>query len=257
MSENEKELTQETEEISAKPEKEPHKLILILAPIALLAGSFFLVRTAMDKVVANAMEAFKTSEGSMTETAYDKAIEAFKLMVSEETYSASSITITPVRQQERVEVYRVPAEEYVIEKKDDNPYGITSWMRMSGTGIYTVDLSLSEFIVDSQNSIVTVIIPELQLEYDMGEGKENIDQLLFRQDIPMPADTDETKAAQQIEERMIHTGRRTIRDVIKKDEEYTDKAKEAASSIITSLIESLNPDREIHVIVEFAEDEED
>ena len=239
-------------------EKEPHKIILLLAPIALLIASFFLVRTAMDKVVANAMDAFKASEDEMTSTTYENASEIYKVM-ADEGHPANKRTITmgALKQAEKLEVYRIPVTEFITETKENNAYGITEWIRMDATAIYNVNLSLSDYIIDAERDIVTVIIPRFELEYDFGEGDENIEKLLFRQEGELPVDTDLSEAQTSVDEKIARLARSKIRDKIKNSQEYHDSAKKAAEQIAAAMIQSLNPEHDLHVIVEFADEEED
>ena len=232
-------------------EKEPHKLILILAPIALLIASFFLVRTAMDKVLVNAMDAFKASEDEMTAQTYENAAELYK--AAADKTKLRTITPGPLKQQEKIEVYRIPAEQFIVENKGDNEYGITSWIALKETAVYTANPSLSDFIVDEEREIITIRIPKLEVEFI--EDEENIEKLFERQDGEVQNDTDPDEAKRIIEERMTGRGRMSILEAIHNNDDYTDAAKEAAEQIFTGLLKSLNPDHDLHVVVKIGEED--
>lgn len=230
-------------------------LLLVLVPIFLLAASFFLVNTAMSKAMTAAWDSYKDTEDTVADATYTTIYDWFYKKAEEKHHvsNRTSITLGTMKKESKLEVFRVPDTEFVIENKDDNKYGITSWIKVKGTGIFTINLNLSEFIVDNERNIVTIRIPRLELEYDMGNGDKNLEKLLYKQDLHLPTFTNETKAGEEIQLRMIEEGRRRIREEIKTKPSYYFSAQEAAQDVLSNLIKSLNPDREIKVIVEFAE----
>ena len=230
-------------------------LLLILAPIFLLAASFFLVNTAMSKAMTSAWDSYKNTEATVSDTTYTAIYDWFKKKAEEDHHvsNRTSITLGTMKKEAKLEVLRVPDTEFVIENKENNKYGITSWLKVKGTGIFTINLNLSDFIVDNERNIVTIRIPRLELEYDMGNGDKNLEKLLYKQDLHLPTFTNETKAGEEIQLRMIEEGRKRIREEIKTKPAYYFSAQEAAQEVLSNLIKSLNPERDIKVIVEFAE----
>jgi hypothetical protein len=239
---------------NSEQRKDPHKLILILAPFLLLAASFFLVRKAMDEVLVNAMDAFKASEDEMTSSTYENASEIYQAAaMAAELPAQRTITAGALKQAEKIEVFRVPVSETVTENKEDNEYGITSWLRLEETAVYTVNPSLSDIIIDEERGIVTLRISRLELELD--EEEENVEKLLFRQETGIENDTDPSEAAALTEEKMIRSGRTKMLDQIRNNDTYTQSAKQAAEQICTALIRGMNPDRDLHVVVKIGEED--
>ena len=239
---------------NSEQKRDTHKLILIIAPFLLLAASFFLVRTAMDKVLVNAMDAFKASEDEMTSSTYENASEIYAAAaMAAELPAQRTITAGALKQAEKIVVFRVPASETVIENKEDNEYGITSWLRLEETAVYTVSPSLSDIIIDEERGIVTLRISRLELELD--EEEENVEKLLLRQETGIETDTDPAEAAALTEEKMIKAGRTVILDHIRNNEAYTQSAEQAAEQIFTALIRGMNPDRDLHVVIKIGEED--
>ena len=239
---------------NSEQKKDIHKLILIIAPFLLLAASFFLVRKAMDKVLVNAMDAFKASEDEMTSSTYENASEIYQAAaMAAELPAQRTITAGALKQAEKIEVFRVPVSETVTENKEDNEYGITSWLRLEETAVYTVNPSLSDIIIDEERGIVTLRISRLELELD--EEEENVEKLLFRQETGIENDTDPSEAAALTEEKMIRSGRTKMLDQIRNNDTYTQSAKQAAEQICTALIRGMNPDRDLHVVVKIGEED--
>lgn len=177
------------------------------------------------------------------QTAFDRA---------EAWYHVSNhvlLSVEGVREVSRLEVLTVNGSEFVIKNADeDDP--TTSWLEVKGVGVFTVDLSSGEFIVDNERHYILVRVPkpmltECKIE---GTGKQFFDDGRFFSN----GSVDEGVRLSQAQ---LSEGRMKLEDSMKKSRVFYDASMEAAVRSIDLLVHEWNPDvQDLHVEVEFIED---
>lgn len=159
-----------------------------------------------------------------------------------------SISLEGVRETSNLEILRVSDTEYVIEKAENNAQNIESWIRIDGTGIFTVDLSLGEFITDSEQKYVLARVPAPVLT----DVKNDVPQLIFsRNDFW----NDSYEAGESLTREQIAKGEAALRNKMTTNQFFRESADQAAKQFISSFIKKLNPDiPDLIVDVEFLDE---
>lgn len=231
-------------------------IILLLLVIAAVVFSATTHGNSLQKGVTAAAAAYDEKIPAAAEDAYNMFYES-NYEMAEEKYHVSnevSITLGEVKEIAKLEVLEVSMTEYVIADPDDNEAKIAAWLEVPGTGVYTVDLSVAEYLVDSVRNKVTVRIPTPVLEdvrLDENGVKllhfENTDQCWFFGIGNDDARTGAELYRQQRLEAYVNISARFMSDT-----EYIDTAKRSAEKIITHLIKEFNHEiPELEIVVEF------
>ena len=82
--------------------------------------------------------------------------------ISEEAHHVSNdvaISISAVKEKSNLEVLKVSDVVYIITDSEDTKSGTTSWLKVNGTGVFTVNLTAAEYLVDNYRHYVLVRIP--------------------------------------------------------------------------------------------------
>ena len=159
-----------------------------------------------------------------------------------------SISLEGVQETSKLEVLRVSDTEYVIEKAENNAQNIESWIRIDGTGIFTVDLSLGEFITDSEQKYVLARVPAPVLT----DVKNDVPQLIFsRNDFW----NESYAAGEDLTREQITKGEAALRNKMTTNQFFRESADQAAKQFISSFVKKLNPDiPDLTVDVEFLDE---
>lgn len=185
----------------------------------------------------------KEAYNDIYQTAFEKAEAANH--VSNHVF----ISIGDVQEIARLEVLEVQGSEFVV-KNAEGKDKITSWLEVYGTGVFTVDLSMGEFIADSERAYVLVRVPKPALtEVKLtGTGKQfwKDDRILRNGSV---------QEGVKLSQEQRNEGKMKLEDSIRKNGRFHEESKKAAIRIITSLVQEWNPNiPELQVEVEFMED---
>lgn len=224
--------------------KSPHqkqKAIQILTPAILLCTIIFafLGRGRMVDAYANAEQSTYTA---FYKTAYD---------IAEARNHVSNyvvISVDGAHEVSRLEVLTVNGSEFVIKKADEKDK-TTSWIKVQGTGVFTVDLSAGEFITDSQRHHVLVRVPKPMLTECKisGTGKH------FFKNGRMLSNGSVADGVRLSQEQMSE-GRLKLEDSMKQSRIFHEEAQNGAIRAIESLVQQWNPTiPDLQVTVEFIE----
>ena len=213
------------------------------ATILLIAGIVFLVvmsgvifRSVINTGVKSAKHNYdKAKEESRDEakekasqTAYEYAIK--KYQATNEVY----ISVTEIKETANLQVLSV-IERDVAKQTEEEKDKIEYWILYEGIGTYTINLQISEFIVDQERHYVSVRIPrpELTVTYGEGEIKLNTQKGLFDRS---------SKEGFDIYKKAQARAQSTIREKIENNKEYTRMAEEQAKEQLEKLIRLFNND---------------
>lgn len=159
-----------------------------------------------------------------------------------------SISVDGVREVSNLEVLTVDSSEFIIKDAYQNDKTV-SWLEVKGTGVFTVDLSAGEFIVDSKRKYVLVKVPKPVLSKCKvsGTGKSyfNNTSILSNGSV---AD------GVQLTQTQLSEGRIKLEDSMKQSRRFHDAAMESSIHTIESLIQQWNPNiPDLQIEVEFIE----
>lgn len=217
------------------------EVILIVTIIAFVLIRGLWVKYALSSAVSAYSDSLKLQREETYQTFYDTSFD-----IAEKKYhivNEVKISVEDVRETAELEVLQVSDIEYVFNKGNTQ-----IWTAVKGHGVYTVNLSLGEFLVDNVRQYVLVRIPYpklstagLDYEYESylfengifnGNTKDGVDKA--REDL---------KAAQnQLQAKLVS------------NQFYYETAQKSAEDIIRSLVMSCNPSvADLVVKVEFVE----
>ena len=159
------------------------------------------------------------------------------------------IDIENVRQIMNLEVLKVFDTEYILQDKKDNNEGITGWLKVKGTSIFTTDLQAAEFIVDNQREYVLVRVPG---------PKPSIPSIDYSTD-PLILLIDEGKAKNYkfwndwLDVKLKEASEQ-MNEEISNNQDYYRSARSSAELMISNLVLACNPQVEnLKVEVEFTD----
>lgn len=158
-----------------------------------------------------------------------------------------TINVEDIKNICRLEVLSVSDTEFIIKNADDDSE-IYSWLEVRGIGIFTIDLSVSEFITDAERQYVLVNIPKPALTECTVEAtgkhfwKNNS---IFNGSI-----SDGIKLSQE----QLSEGRLLLEESIKRNRRFYESAKKSAENMVEFRVRQWNPDLpDLQVEVNFIE----
>lgn len=238
-------LPSDTSDVKKKKDRKLFIRLFLPALLAILGVLFFL--QSLKVLTTATASSFSTELEREKEDTYRDIYQwAFEQAERENhVMNMVSISLEGIQETSKLEVLRVSDTEYVIEKAESNAQKIESWIRIDGTGIFTVDLSLGEFITDSEQKYVLARVPAPVLS----DVKNNVPQLIFsRNDFW----NESYEAGEDLTREQIAKGEAALRNKMTTNQFFRESADQAAKHFISSIIKKLNPDiPDLTVDVEF------
>lgn len=227
--------------------KRPVKAIIFLMifNVFLIGISGYLLSQAGKAAVSGIEEAYGSRYQEVLEnTAQEYYNWAFRI-AEEENHSSSRVTISigDIQEEARLEVLRVSDVEFIVHDEDD----FKRWLAVPGDGVFTVDMTESEFLIDDVRQMVIVRLPEPRLTSDRIESKD-----IEIYDLEKGGSNGNYSTGISAAEKDIAEGREKIRNEFLSNQEYLLSAEQSAELIIKNFILSLNPNaEELKIVVEF------
>ncbi len=143
------------------------KVLAVILIIICLAGSgllFFLFGTNAKN---SCKESFATAYDEAKRKTYDqfkqKAFDYFE--AKNHVSNQATLTIGNIKEENSLEVLSVSDSWVKISEPDKDEDKTTRWVEFNATGVYTVDMSVSEFIIDDYNNYILVKLKTPQLSH--------------------------------------------------------------------------------------------
>lgn len=214
-------------------------VFMILASIVL----FFIGMRRMEK-------AYQAADQDTYDRFYQVAFDHTEAQNHVSNYAV--ISIEGLQEVSRLEVLSVTGSEFVIKDADEDDKTV-SWLEVQGRGVFTVDLSISEYLVDRERRSVFIKIPKPVLTGCTvnGTGKHfwNDGGVFYNFFKGSVADGIRLSQAQMGE------GRTKLEDSMRKSRTFNEASHKAAINMITELVHQWNPNvPDLRVDVEFMED---
>lgn len=127
--------------------------------------------------------------------------------------------------------------EYIIQEGNKSNNGITSWLEVPGEGVFTVDLQVSEFIIDNKHHYILARIPNPVLSECRVLYQDAV-QLEYKNDIF----NDSIKVGEDLARMQFKEAYMRIMTEFTSNPNFFDSARSAAETIVVNLIKSFNPD---------------
>ena len=155
-----------------------------------------------------------------------------------------TVTLEGIREKSDLEVLQVESSYIYVSENGSKKI----WYSIPGSGSFTIDMRMAEFIVDEERRQVHVIAPPPAItKFD--ERVEDIKELFYKNtDIGNGSTQEGTRIAQQM---MYKAHNQMVKD-LEMNWSYFQAAEDSATRLITNTIKALNPSLpDIQVIVEF------
>lgn len=226
-------------------------IILLLLLSVIVIASIYVVRYSIANGVSTAKDSFSTSfEAAKDETYSQYHDMAFQYSEAEHHVSNDvTITIRAVKEKSALEVLRISDVVYIIDDGEETKSGTTSWLKVSGTGVFTVNLSAAEYVVDNERHYVLVRVPRPELD-SSNISIDNFEALYFSENTWSSSNS--VKSGEDLARNQLSEAKQNIQEDFEANEQYSKLAEASATSMLAALIRGINPDVEdLEVEVEF------
>lgn len=227
-----------------KPPIHINKNILFL--VFMIFGSILIFFLGMGRMKNAYQNADQNAYNGIYQTAFDIA--------ENHNHVSNNATIFVEGSQEvsRLEVLTVSGSEFVIKNAGSNDKTV-SWLEVQGTGVFTVDLSAGEFIVDKERQAVLVKVPKPVLTECAvtGTGKRfwNNGGVFYNYFKGSVAE------GVRLSQDQMSEGRMKLETSMRQSRIFNDASKEAAKNMIKSLVQQWNPNvPDLQIEVQFFEE---
>ena len=180
------------------------------------------------------------TEKQVRQNAYEKTYG-----MTEAAYHVSNqvnISIEGIREKADLEVLAVDTKYIYIH--EGNP---KVWYEIPATGYFTVDLAMSEFIIDNNRMHVLAKIPDPTIK-NITEDYNNVNQLLFKDGVFNGS----IQQGEDLARQMYLEAHNTMLKELSLNAYYFSAAQSAAEKLIVNMIKALNPDlQSMTVDIEF------
>ncbi len=241
-------------------------LFYYIGCILLVAVCAGLGAVTVAKLTTGAYKTFSKTAEAVSEDVkgkfYDLAYE-----FAESTYHVSNqatITIDDVQEISKLEVLQVRDVTYITNSdeesavlknildslKDKIKGDYVCWLKVPGTAVFTVDMTLSEFIVDYERAYILIRIPnpdisEFTIDYKDVEVLWSEDEGLFDHSVSVGVETAQS---------MLQDAESKLWNEMLSNQRFYQSARNAAETILTNLVKEFNADVEdLTVVIEFIE----
>lgn len=252
-----KEITEEAidelEDVIKKKSKKSHKqakskkttlimvaitVLLFLLCIILLVISFTIKTDATRTAYINTKTEFENAAyEEMGKTLYN---------LGEQRYHTSNkigISIDGIKKVYSLETLEVTEIDYYIHSGDKDIKS-EAWYKIIGTGVFTINMSLAEIIVDEERNYILIRVPEPTINSD--DFNVTVQEFHFEANI-----FEGVASGEGIAEKAEKEGYKNIKAKILSNQDYFNCAKNSAESQLIDLAKKCNPNLDVEVAVEF------
>ena len=226
--------------------------ILFVLVICLLAiFSVVIVRYSISKGVSTATDAFQEAFNESKNDTYAKFKDAaYKLSESGHHVSNKvAISIHAVKEKADLNVLKVSDVVYIIDDKNETKDGTTSWLKVSGAGEFSVNLTEAEYVVDNARQYVLVRVPRPVID-SRKIRIENAESLHFEENKWSRGNS--VKSGEELARDQLSEAKQRIQEDFEANEQYSKLAESSTQSMLAALIKGINPDvKDLQVEVEF------
>ena len=164
--------------------------------------------------------------------------------------NSGTISVESVQEKAELEVLKVSDVEYITNNKSEDK--VTSWLEVPGNGVFTVDLSLSEFVVDDARHYVLVRVPKPEIQAENIEIDTQKVKILAYENNHWVFDNGSVEEGEKLVLNQLSEAQTKIQEDIQSNERYFEIAQTSARNNIKQLIKSLNEDiSDLDIEVEF------
>ena len=151
-----------------------------------------------------------------------------------------TLSIKNIKKENALEVLSVSETYLKTSDPDKDEDRTTRWVEFTGTAVYTVDMTTSEFIIDDNNKFILVKLKTPQLNQPSLNNNPKVYLYKYKKGVFKVNGNYDTGVKQMLQDRA--EAQEEITKLLEINESNLAKAKESAESIIRNLIKTLNPD---------------
>ena len=226
-------------------------IIFALILIGIAGYSYYFIRYSISNGVSTARDSFLSAYADTREETYAQYRDlAFE--VSEAKHHVSNdvtISISAIKEKSVLEVLRVSDVVYIIDDGTETESGTTSWLKVSGTGVFTVNLTAAEYVIDNERHYVLVRVPKPVLD-SSNISIENFETLYFSENVWR--NDNSVRSGEILARNQLSETKQKIQEDFEANEQYSKLAETSTQSMLAALIRGINPDiPDLQVVVEF------
>ena len=226
-------------------------VVFVVVMFIVLLASIVIVRYSIKKGVSTATDSFQEAYKESREDTYTKYKDmAYKM--SESGYHVSNrvaISINAVKEKSELNVLRVNDVVYIITEKNETKSGTSSWLKVSGKGVFSVNMTAAEYVVDNTRRHVLVRVPRPVID-SSNISIDKTEILHFKENKWNSENS--VKSGEDLARDQLGEAKQKIQEDFESNEQYAKLAESSTTSILEALIKGINPDIEdLNVEVEF------
>lgn len=174
-----------------------------------------------------------TIRKSAYDTVYNQTEEAYHVS------NRATVSLDGIREKADLGVLEVQScYLYKSDDKDRSP-NLSIWYKIPGTGTFTVDMRMTEFIVDNERQHVLVKAPAPAIT-QFRENYEGIEELRFQNNSFLSNGS--IKEGTELARKMLAQAHVQLVNRLEMTQAYYQAAQESATKLITNMIKAMNPD---------------
>ena len=228
-------------------------IILALVLVAIAGASVYVVRYSIANGVSAAKDSFLSSYNSAKDETYNQYHDiAFQYSEAEHHVSNEvTISLHAIKEKSALEVLRVSDVVYIISDGEDTKSGTTAWLKVPGTGVFTVNLTAAEYVIDNDRHSVLVRVPQPELDSkNIAIDADRIEVLHFSENVWSIDNS--MRSGEELIRNQLSEAMQRIQEDFEANEQYSKLAEASAEAMIAALIKGINPDiADLEVRVEF------
>ncbi|MCR4638960.1 hypothetical protein [Ruminococcus sp.] len=143
------------------------KAVYIILLFTLIVVSIVLLLTSCANAKSASRAAFSNVFNDTKKKTYDQFKQKSFDYFEEQNHvsNRAKITIGNIKEENSLEVLSVSDSWVKISDPEEDEDRTTRWVEFNATGVYTVDMSISEFIIDDYNNFILVKLKTPQLNH--------------------------------------------------------------------------------------------
>lgn len=223
----------------------PITIITVLIIIFDIVVSSYLFFSSTTKGAIAAINTYRQAKEISQNETYDNYYDKGYKLGEEQNHVSNHATINIEKIYSTAELEVLHVNDVVFQFSDelkddenakDNSKNDIVWIKVNGSGIFTVNLKAAEFIVDNNRQYILAVLPEPELnENNIKISKP--EKLLFKGNKFSSSIRDGVELAQDMEA----AAKSKLYEDFASNQDYHSAAKKSAEESIKRLISSLNP----------------
>ena len=214
-------------------------LTFLVVPAALVLSLYVSFRNNVKKAKDTFSEQTVSLSDKITEGAYNLGEK------NNHVSNEISVAINDAIEDTRLEVLTVRDVEYITDETNSSGT-VTSWLKVTGEGVYTIDLKTAEYLYDSITKTITVILRKPELTHCRLVNGENI----FYQDNRLLGDG-KIIDGEDLAQRQIQKGYIETIAYFQQNPYFFESAKKSGEIFVTNIIKQLyqnNPEINVEIV---------